>query len=80
MLSSVSFWPLLIIELVARVVPARSIIRKMERQMRDKLSFLHHSLNPLICVVLYVVLSKSVILPKAIHGVELEFGPKVSQL
>ena len=41
-LASVSFWPLLIIELVARVVPARLIIRQMERQMRDKWNFLHH--------------------------------------
>ena len=33
---------LLIIELVARAVPARLIIRQMERQMLDKLNFLHH--------------------------------------
>ena len=40
--ASVSFWPLLIIELVARVVPARLIIRLMERQMHEKWNFLHH--------------------------------------
>ena len=33
----------LVIELVARAVPARLIIRKMERQMRDKWNFLHRS-------------------------------------
>ena len=39
-LASVSSWALLIIELVARVVPARLIIRYMEWQMRDKWNFL----------------------------------------
>ena len=43
-LASVSFWPLLIIELVARAVPERLIIRLMEWQMRDKWNFLHHPL------------------------------------
>ena len=42
MLASVSFWPLLIIKLVARVIPARLIFRQMERQMRDKWNLLHH--------------------------------------
>ena len=41
-LASGSSWPLLIIELVARSVPARLIIRLMERQMRGKWNFLHH--------------------------------------
>ena len=42
MLASVSFWPLSIIELVARSVPARLTICQMEWQMRDKWNFLHH--------------------------------------
>ena len=37
-----SAWPLLIIELVAHVVPARLIIRLMEGQMREKWNFLRH--------------------------------------
>ena len=41
-LASVSFWLLLIIELVARSVPAHLIVRLIERQMRDKWNFLHH--------------------------------------
>ena len=42
--ASVSFWPLLIIELVARTVPERLIILLMERQIRDQWNFLHHPL------------------------------------
>ena len=34
-LASVFFWPLLIIELVPRVVPARLIIHKMDQEMQD---------------------------------------------
>ena len=41
-LASVSLWPLLIIELVARAVPEHIIIRLMELQMREKWNFLHH--------------------------------------
>ena len=41
-LASVSFWLLLIIKLVPLSVPARFIIRQMERQMRDKWNFLRH--------------------------------------
>ena len=40
--ASLFFWPLLIIKLVARVIPARLIFRQMERQMRDNWNFLDH--------------------------------------
>ena len=43
-LGSVSFWPLLIIKLMARAVPERWIIRLIERQMRDRWNFLYHPL------------------------------------
>ena len=42
-LASVSIWPLLIIELVARAAPERWIIRLIELQMRDRWNF-HHPL------------------------------------